>query len=200
MLTGDAEPGKPDSHSGGNSDASRVYGPEAPSCVVRGRCSLAAFLPRSSNSRFAQGRPKSYGRSATAGVFPSPRTRRGWVKPSTIAVPPKRPGQSRPPLPSSSLRRPSEVLTGVAPVAADLFPVDLQFGRSYEPPDFLIVGSRSLRRGCRSEGIRTGRLQPAEAGCSRPPIQRVPVAGGLVRRRPARATEIVTRADSSCSV
>jgi len=77
--------------------------------VVRGRCSLSASLPRGSNLRFAQGRPKSYGLSATADVFPSPRTRRGWVEPSAIAVPPKRPGQSRPPLPSSSWRRSSEV-------------------------------------------------------------------------------------------
>jgi len=185
----------------GPGDASRVSGPEAPSCVVRGRCSLSASLPRGSNLRFAQGRPKSYGRSPIAGVFPSPRTHRDWGEPSAIAVSPKRPGQSRPPPPSSSLRRSSEVSnlrrTRCLPAQSSL---DLRSRCSCERLEFLIVGYAGLRRCCRSEGIRTGRLQSAEAGCLCPPIQRVPVTGGLVRRRPARATEIVTRADSSCSV
>jgi hypothetical protein len=58
-----------------------VTGVRTGGAILRGTWAdgLAAFQPRSSNLRFAQGRPKSYGRSATAGVFPSPRTRRGWA-------------------------------------------------------------------------------------------------------------------------
>lgn len=199
----------------GPSRRSRVLGPE--SLILRGTWNM--FALRRSPSICSNPRLRipdcsftlSFADHRTRFEFPSPRTRFASdlrrVYPSRRSVGLMlRPATSDPMAAAVVFR---SALHPHSPIFFRLLPVQLPLRVAGLPIVWLCFRSarlkvRSNRQSAVAQGPIPGQPPKRFLGCGLnrrlPPMQRVSVSGNLVLRRPARATETVTRADSSCSV